>query len=293
MKALPGRAHPRPRPSPKSGAMEPEARAAKLDQAYRLISANPDPTPSSWICAHVLDLKLRDKRQMRRAVRRVLAHDSRFQEVHAGLWETIGLDIETVPLREADFRVLDLEVTGSDPQSNAIIDVAVFGVRDHTMEQLLSTLVNPGIPIPTSIQRLTGIDDRMVQHAPTFDAVLPELLHALDGGIFVAHNASFDYRFLKTAIERVTGRRFTLPHVCTVKLSQRLIHPKGGSRKLHSLAHDMGIPLRNRHRARDDAYATARVLMELLRLLEERQIHTVGQMKLFEAGAPAGGDEAI
>jgi DNA polymerase III epsilon subunit family exonuclease len=271
--------------------MEPEVRAAKLDQAYRLISANPAPTPSSWICTHVLDLKLRDKRQMRRAVRRVLAHDSRFQEVHAGLWETIGLEIEAVPLREADFRVLDLEVTGSDPEDNAIIDVAVFGVHGTSTEQLLSTLVNPGIPIPTSIQRLTGIDDRMVQDAPTFEEILPDLLRALDGGIFVAHNASFDYRFLKTAIERVTGRRFTLPHVCTVKLSQRLIHPKGGSRKLHNLAHELGIPLRNRHRAKDDAYATARVLVELLRLLEELGLNTVGQMKLYEAGAAPGGTE--
>jgi DNA polymerase III epsilon subunit family exonuclease len=269
--------------------MEPEVRAAKLDQAYRLLSANPGPTPSSWICSHVLDLKLRDKRQMRRAVRRVLAHDSRFQEVHAGLWETIGLEIEAVPLREAEFRVLDLEVTGSDPEANAIIDVAVFAVHGDSTRQLLSTLVNPDIPIPASIQRLTGIDERMVQDAPRFEAILPDLLRVLDGGIFVAHNVSFDYRFLKTAVERVTGRRFTLPHVCTVKLSQRLIQPKGGSRKLHNLAHELGIPLRNRHRARDDAYATARVLVELLRLLEARDVTTVGQMKLFEAGAPAGG----
>jgi ATP-dependent DNA helicase DinG len=166
-------------------------------------------------------------------------------------------------------------------------------VRGQTTQQLLSTLVKPAIPIPISIQRLTGIDERMVADAPKFQSILPDLLATLEGGIFVAHNASFDYRFLKTAVERVTGRRFTLPHICTVKLSQRLIQPKGGSRKLLNLAHEMGIPLRNRHRARDDAYATARVLVELLRLLAERDVTTVGQMKLFEAGAPAGGGAAV
>lgn len=264
--------------------MEPQVRAAKLEQAFRFISENPEPTPSALIGSRVLDLRLRDKRQMRRAVRKVLSFDSRFQEVHAGLWETIGWDYDIMSLLEAPFRVLDLEVTGSDPDHNAIIDLAVFEVRGDSILPRLSTLLNPEMPIPPSIQRLTGIDDSMVRDAPRFVDVLPQLLESLEGGVFVAHNASFDYRFLKTWIERTTGERFTAPHVCTVKLSQRLIVPKGGSRKLHNLALHFGIPLEHRHRAQDDAYATARVLVEILNLLAERGISTVGEMKLFEAG---------
>ena len=237
--------------------MDPEVRASKLDQAFRLISDNPRPTPSYLIGTQVLDLRLRDKRQMRRAVRKALSRDSRFQEVHSGLWETIDLDYALTPLDEAEFRVLDLEVTGSDPDTNSIIDVAVFGVRGREAYPLLSTLVNPRMPIPPSIQRLTGIDDRLVHGCPVLEDVLPDILRVLAGRVFVAHNASFDYRFLKITAERATGKRFTAPHLCTVKLSQRLIHPKGGSRKLHSLATHLGIPLGNRHRARDDAYATA------------------------------------
>ena len=264
--------------------MDPEVRASKLDQAYRLISENARPTPSYLIGTRVLDLKVRDKRQMRRAVRKVLAPDNRFQEVHAGQWEAIGCDYALTPLDEAEFRVLDLEVTGSDPDRNAIIDLALFRVCGRESRLLLSTLVDPEMPIPPSIVRLTGIDDRLVQGAPKLQEVLPELLAAIEGGVFVAHNASFDYRFLKITAERATGRRFTAPHLCTVKLSQRLINPKSGSRKLHSLATHLGIPLENRHRAHDDAYATARVLVELLRLLREKGIQTVGEMKLFEAG---------
>jgi len=269
--------------------MDQQVRVSKLDQAFTLISDNPRPTPSYLIGTQILDLKLRDKRQMRRAVRRLLARDHRFQEVHAGLWETIGYEYGMTPLAEAEFRVLDLEVTGSDPEKNAIIDVAVFGVRGRETRLLLSTLVDPQMPIPPSIQRLTGIDDRLVRGAPRFEDILPSLLGALDGAVFVAHNASFDYRFLKTTAERATGRRFTAPHLCTVKLSQRLIYPKSGSRKLHNLALHLGIPLEHRHRARDDAYATARVLVELLRLLGEKGVRTVGEIKLFEAGLSGRG----
>ena len=273
--------------------MEPEVRAAQLDQAYRFISENQAPTPSSLIGIRILELKVKDKRQVRRAVRRLLSNDSRFQEVHAGLWETIGWDYAEQPLHETPFRVLDLEVTGSDPQHNAIIDMAVFEVVGNVIRPLLSTLVDPGMPIPPSIVRLTGIDDRMVRGQPRFESLLPELERILDGGVFVAHNASFDYRFLKTHIERSTGRRFTAPHLCTVKLSQRLIEPKHGSRKLHHLAGELGIPLEHRHRAHDDAYATARILQELLRLLQERGITTVGDMKIYESGGPAPQADAV
>ena len=265
--------------------MDPEVRAAKLDQAYRFLSESAAPTPSALIGSRVFDLKVRDKRHMRRAVRKVLARDHRFQEVHAGLWEALGTDYADVALEDAEFRVLDLEVTGSDPVENAIIDVAVFRVCGGKMETLVSTLVNPQRPIPPSITRLTGIDESMVADAPTFESILTELQVALDASIFVAHNAAFDYGFLKVALERSTGRRFTLPHLCTVKLSQKLIHPKTGSRKLHALATHLGIPLEHRHRAHDDAYATARVLLEVIRLLGERGVRTVGEMKLFESAA--------
>lgn len=267
--------------------MELHGKAAKLDEAFEFISQNPRPTPSHLIGMRVLDLKLRDRREMRRAVRRILCQDSRFQEVHAGHWEALNHDYGSQLLDEAEFRVMDLEVTGSDPKRNGIIDLAVFRVRGNRVEPLLSSLLDPGMPIPPSIQRLTGIGDEMVRGAPTFAEILPNVIESLEDGVFVAHNAAFDYHFLKSWIERLTGERFTAPHICTVKLSQRLIEPKN-SRKLHHLALQLGIPLQNRHRAYDDAYATARILVELKRLARERNVHTVGQMKLFESLVPEG-----
>ena len=262
--------------------MEPHGKASKLDEAFEFISQHHRPTPSHLIGMRVLNLKLRDRREMRRVVRRLLCQDSRFQEVHAGHWEALNHDYGSQSLEEAEFRVLDLEVTGSDPKRNGIIDVAVFRVRGNRVEPLFSSLLDPGIPIPPSIQRLTGIADEMVQGAPTFTEILPDLLGALEDGVFVAHNAAFDYHFLKSWVERVTGERFSAPHICTVKLSQRLIEPKN-SRKLHHLALQLGIPLQNRHRAYDDAYAAARILVELKRLAKAHDVRTVGQMKLFES----------
>ncbi len=162
--------------------------------------------------------------------------------------------------------------------------MGVFRVCGNRIEPLLSTLVNPELPIPASIQRLTGIRESMVRDAPKFSDILPRLLEVLQEGIFVAHNAAFDYHFVKTWLEGQTGERFTAPHLCTVKLSQRLIETKTGSRKLHHLARQLGIPLQNRHRAYDDAYATARILLELISKLQQKGLNTVGEMKLFEAG---------
>jgi len=269
--------------------MEPLVRAS-LDEAYDIINGNPRPTSSYLIGTRVLDLRLRDRRQVRRLVRRLLSQDNRFQEVNAGLWETLNHDYGSQELEKAEFRVLDLEVTGSDPRRHGIIDLAVFRVRGSRVQALYSSLLDPGQTIPASIQKLTGISDAMVRGAPRFSDILPRLLEVLKGSVFVAHNAAFDYHFLKSSIERSTGERFTAPHVCTVKLSQRLLEPKSGSRKLHHLARQFGIPLKNRHRAYDDAYATARVLVELKRRLRERQVTTVGQMKLFES-SPAASSE--
>jgi DNA polymerase III epsilon subunit family exonuclease len=229
-----------------------------------------------------------------------LCLDHRFQEVHAGLWETLDHAYGEMPLDRADFRVLDLEVTGSDPHKNAIIDVAVFSVKKGKVRPLLSTLIDPQMPIPNTIQRLTGIDPGMVEGAPQFEEVLPSLVDALAGGVFVAHNVSFDYNFLKTWLERVSGERFTRPHLCTVKLSQLLLDPSTGSRKLHNLARTFGIPLQNRHRAYDDAHATALILVELLKELPARNIHTLADLKLYESGwtdaqpaARTGTDDAL
>src|SRR6266550_4204230 len=85
------------------------------------------------------------------------------------------------------------------------------------------SLVNPGIPIPQFVAGLTGIDAKMVRHAPTFDAIVEQLLAALEGCVFVAHNARFDWAFVSTEIERATGLLLQGPRVCTVRLARKVL----------------------------------------------------------------------
>ena len=128
---------------------------------------------------------------------------------------------------------VDLETTGTLAAGDAITEVGIVRVDadpDGASEPVVSewsTLVSPGIPIPPEIQSLTGITDAMVRDAPSFGRIADEVAARTAGAIFVAHNARFDYGFLKHAFARIE-RRFSARVLCTVRLSRR--GPGCGSR---------------------------------------------------------------
>ena len=96
-------------------------------------------------------------------------------------------------VQDATFVVVDVETTGMDPETDRITEIAMMKIRDGTLQDEFSTLINPLIPIPEFITRLTGIDDLMVQDAPTARDVAPTIAEFLGDAIFVAHNAPFDW----------------------------------------------------------------------------------------------------
>ncbi len=152
---------------------------------------------------------------------------------------------------------VDLETTGTAAAADAITEVAIVRV-DANPTGLLppavtewSTLVNPGVPIPPAIQALTGITDAMVRDAPPFRAIADEVAARTAGAVFVAHNARFDYGFLKHAFAR-EGRPFTARTLCTVKLSRRLF-PDAERHNLDSVIVRHALPIEGRHRALGDA----------------------------------------
>ena len=121
---------------------------------------------------------------------------------------------------------VDLETTGTAPAADAITEIGIVRVAadpaGNTPEVAeWSTLVNPGMPIPPAIQALTGISDAMVRDAPPFEAIADEVAARTAGAVFVAHNARFDYGFLKHAFARL-DRAYSARVLCTVKLSRRL-----------------------------------------------------------------------
>lgn len=148
---------------------------------------------------------------------------------------------------------VDVETTGGHPAYHRITEVAIVAARDGELEWRWSQLVNPGVSIPPSIQTLTGISNDMVADAPPFERIAAEVLERLRGRLFVAHNARFDYGFLRGELRRA-GHRWQAPLACTVKLSRRL-DPELPRHNLDTLIAHHGLSCEARHRALPDAEA--------------------------------------
>lgn len=145
---------------------------------------------------------------------------------------------------------VDLETTGATATVDRITEIGIVQLDDAGMREW-STLVNPQTSIPVFIQAMTGITDHMVREAPTFDAVAAEVAARLEGRLFVAHNARFDYGFLRNEFHRL-GNAFRAQALCTVKLSRRL-YPQHRHHNLDALIERHGLEPDGRHRALADA----------------------------------------
>jgi DNA polymerase-3 subunit epsilon len=170
---------------------------------------------------------------------------------------------------------VDLETTGMDAATDAITEIGIVRVdaSDPSGPPAVSewsSLVNPGAPIPPAIQALTGITDAMVRDAPAFAQIADEVRSRTQDAIFVAHNARFDYGFLKHAFAR-EGQAFTARVLCTVKLSRRL-HPDAEQHNLDSVIARHQLPLDGRHRALGDARVLWSFVQALYRDLPEETI---------------------
>ena len=156
-------------------------------------------------------------------------------------------------------------------------EAAAVLVRDGWVEPLFQSLVNPEQPIPWYITQLTGIDDAMVRDAPTFAQIAGEFAAHLAGRVFVAHNAPFDFGFVRAEFGRVAPDDIDalIPtKLCTVRLARRLLRhlPR---RNLEAVCAYYGIDNAGRHRAAGDALATAQVLVRLLRDAERAGMYTL------------------
>ncbi len=162
---------------------------------------------------------------------------------------------------------VDVETTGSSPARERITEVGIVTVEfDGDAQRVTewSSLVNPGLPIPAEIQWLTGITNDMVRGAPRFADLADELYDRLAESVFVAHNARFDYGFIKAEFARA-GYDWRATTLCTVRLS-RYLYPDRGPHSLDAIIARFGLDGDQRHRALGDA----RVLWRLLRRLHER-----------------------
>ncbi len=161
--------------------------------------------------------------------------------------------------------IVDVETTGASASYGRIIEIAVIRVEGGKIKRTFQSLVNPERYIPFSVEQLTGIRSKDVECAPLFEDIARELMRLLDGAIFVAHNARFDYGFVKNEFRRL-GKSFNARCLCTVKLSRKLF-PQYRNHDLSSVINRFGILCDDRHRAMGDARAT----LEFLKIAEHAQ----------------------
>ena len=170
------------------------------------------------------------------------------------------------------FIIIDIETTGHSSKFGKITEIALYQHNGQEVTGSYSSLVNPEMDIPYFITELTGIDNEMVKNAPKFYEVAKKIIELTAGRTFIAHNASFDYNFVKEEFKRL-GYDYHRKTLCTVKLSRRLL-PGHPSYSLGKLCNDLGIEINGRHRAAGDALAT----VKLFEILLERN-KTIGDSK--------------
>jgi DNA polymerase-3 subunit epsilon len=159
---------------------------------------------------------------------------------------------------------VDLETTGGHAGRDRVMEAGIVLLEDGEIVEEWSTLVNPEVRIPHAIQQFTGITEAMVADAPPFARVADDIAARVEGRLFVAHNARFDYGFLRGEFRRL-GRRFRAPVLCTVRLS-RALTPGERGHNLDAVMARHGIACDARHRALGDA----RVLADFLKLARAR-----------------------
>lgn len=187
--------------------------------------------------------------------------------------------------KKRKYAIIDIETTGGLVKRDKITEIAIVLHDGEDILDQYQTLINPDRSIPEFISRMTGITNEMVATAPRFHEVAKEIVLKTEGAVFVAHNARFDYGFIREEFARL-GYPYTRKQLCTVRLSRKLF-PQLKSHSLDSLIRHFSIPVNQRHRALDDALATA----ELFRIMTglqngDHEMTSIIDLGIREANLP-------
>jgi DNA polymerase-3 subunit alpha (Gram-positive type) len=177
---------------------------------------------------------------------------------------------------DAKYVVFDIETTGFSPVTNRIIEIGAVKVENGQITERFSTFVNPEVPIPFEIEKLTNINDSMVINADTIEVVLPKFLEFVGDAILVAHNANFDVSFIKENAKR-QQLSVDFTYVDTVGIARTLLTGQA-KYTLDAVAKTLGISLENHHRAVDDAECTAEIFVRFIDMLKKDNITTLSEL---------------
>ncbi|MBK7641039.1 MAG: hypothetical protein IPJ22_13650 [Bacteroidetes bacterium] len=189
------------------------------------------------------------------------------------------------------FAIVDIESSGGNFQKDRIIEIAIIIHDGKKVVDQFATLINPLTPITPFVITLTGITDKMVESAPTFEQVSAKILEITKDMVFVAHNAKFDYGFLKSEFKRI-NLSFNRKQICTVNLSKKML-PHHKSYSLGNLCNDLGIEIKNRHRALGDTMATVLLLEHLISKDKDQLIKRIVSDEILLAYLPENLSKSI
>ena len=262
--------------------------SALAEETIQLLRSQGGRARTIDVAETVLELPGLDPRAATAVVSELFNGDWRvrvWEESHEA--EVLCEDDERRALSETDFVVFDIETTGPKMPPSRVMEIGAVRVKQGRIVSEFQTLVNPLMPIPPFIVGLTGIKDEMVASAPTFDEVAAEWLNFADTSVLVAHNAIFDVRFINHEVSNIfPGRRMMNSHICTVSLARRLL-PELKSFRLVALAEHFAVPHPRRHRAFEDARATAQVFLRLLEHLDDNGVRDLCGARRFTVELPA------
>lgn len=163
-----------------------------------------------------------------------------------------------------EYAVVDLETTGKKAVDGKIIEIAIVKIRNGKPCDYFHTLINPETTIHWYVSKLTGIKSYMLKTSPTFKEVAHKIIDFIGNSTVVAHNANFDYTFLKKELENaIHGFCFDNEKLCTVMLARKRF-PELGKYNLDFLSETFNINNPDRHRAYGDAMATAELFIKYL-----------------------------
>ena len=187
-------------------------------------------------------------------------------------------------IEDAELVVFDLETTGLSASRDRMCEIGAVRVKALEVAETFETLVDPGVALPPTIARLTGLTEAELRAAPRQELAVRRFLAFASDAPLAAHNARFDVGFLDHAVQRLTGRRVAAAVVDTVWLARRLLHRRSERFSLAQLAQFFGTSTDPCHRALPDALATAEILIALLGLAQERGARTLAEV--IELAAP-------
>ncbi len=252
-----------------------------LDRAIGFLRAGPQ--PALMLSRAVLGLQNPPLAVAERLAVALLSADPRVRQLDDGRWTVLAESSESPLLEHCVFAVVDVETTGTRSRGDdRVTEIAVVVVQGDRRELVFESLVNPGRLIPSWVTRLTGISDDLVRRAPPFYALTDQVLAALAGRVFVAHNASFDWAFVNAEVKRARELALSGPRICTVRLARRLVTGIR-SRSLDSLTYFFGLENKARHRAGGDALVTAEVLARLLSMARDAGVRTLSDLSALRA----------